>query len=666
MRQTKLVPGEIIGKGLSSGVRYLARVNLGGSQAARMAAYANWDQMLNQGGVGDVLILPDRKTIIVAGGTWSAAVTGAKSLMKLDLETGAILLAATAPSGSIGHAALSPDNQYVVVVSNAAPYIQIYDVATLTLQSATPDVSPGGTVDNVAFIGSTRIAVSGPGAAGPEGNGRLLIYSWPGLTRQAGPLAGAMPAVGYSWSQIAATPDAAKLVMSCSTSISGNPGGFLVYDTTTWSQLVTTAIMANANYQTTNELKISPNGKYAITRSTLVSAGNMLICADISTNPPTKVPLNLPLSPANTYTKFVWLDAEHVLVYIVIAAVSTAPPVGAYNVGWVIHVPSGTTVETRADDGLQAFSTQFAFTPGMVYRKLSGTVKDGAGNPLARTVVALDKETLAEIGRATSSAVDGSFVMSVFSSLPAIVLSLGAGAEVTKLFDSVVPVATSKWPNILVPNRRFVLHLSGNVTDATGNTSPVANNMTYATAQFGQGGKFTRDKTKYVNIPPSSSHNISGSTPFCISHWFSLDVAPDGTPMALMGKAAALDQGFYTCVQAGSTGGTTSIGFMTSASGTSGSITVLGANVPALVLGRQYHMAVTNDGTTQRLFLDGQMVASRATTSIHTSSAPLQIGRINVTDYEYPFSGTIDEVMLVIGEPVWTSDFVVPSEQFPA
>lgn len=441
MRQTKLIPGEFIGKVDSTNARYLARVNLGGSLAARYAAYANWYYALNQTGLyGDILILPDRKTIIVAGNQWHTSVTGNKSLIKVDLETGAITLAGTPPAGIVRHAILSPDNLYIVLASDSTPFVQVYDVATLTLQATVPDISPAYAYA-LAFIGTTRLAVAGGGATGPEGNGRLLIYSWPGLVRQPGPASIDMPYVSSAWEQMAVTPDGSRLVMAASTGVSGNPGTLLVYNTATWSQLVTTAVVPISAYVREGELKISPNGKYAVTRANSVSTGNHLIVIDLTTSPPSKVPMTISPAPAaGGVSRFQWLDNERILFISNLPAVTTTPPASIHDCAWVIHVPTSSVLDVRADTGMQSMTTQSALVPGAVYRKLAGTVHDGSSNPLSRTVVALDKETLQEIGRATSSAVDGSFTMIVFSPFPALVLALGSGAEVTKLFDSVVPV----------------------------------------------------------------------------------------------------------------------------------------------------------------------------------------------------------------------------------
>jgi hypothetical protein len=67
----------------------------------------------------------------------------------------------------------------------------------------------------------------------------------------------------------------------------------------------------------------------------------------------------------------------------------------------------------------------------------------------------------------------------------------------------------------------------------------------------------------------------------------------------------------------------------------------------AIVAGTAYHVVGTFDGTTQRLYLNGAQVASRAQTgAASVSTAPLTIGSWGASEY---FNGTIDEVAVYRG-----------------
>jgi hypothetical protein len=64
----------------------------------------------------------------------------------------------------------------------------------------------------------------------------------------------------------------------------------------------------------------------------------------------------------------------------------------------------------------------------------------------------------------------------------------------------------------------------------------------------------------------------------------------------------------------------------------------------ALTLNTWVHLAATYDGTTQRLFVNGVQVATKATTgAIKVSTGALRIGGNNVWTNEW-FAGLIDEV----------------------
>jgi hypothetical protein len=71
-----------------------------------------------------------------------------------------------------------------------------------------------------------------------------------------------------------------------------------------------------------------------------------------------------------------------------------------------------------------------------------------------------------------------------------------------------------------------------------------------------------------------------------------------------------------------------------------------------LVAGRWYHMAVTRAGTTIRLFLDGNLEDSDTFVTSLTNSNPI-IGRLH--------DGWIDELRVVKGEALWTTNFQPPT-----
>jgi hypothetical protein len=90
-----------------------------------------------------------------------------------------------------------------------------------------------------------------------------------------------------------------------------------------------------------------------------------------------------------------------------------------------------------ANTSIHAFDIQPAFTK----RKLAGTVLDASLAPVDREVIVIARDTGRLLATTTSSSVDGTFLIELYTTSPVIVLAKGEGAEVTKLVDNVVPVA---------------------------------------------------------------------------------------------------------------------------------------------------------------------------------------------------------------------------------
>lgn len=77
----------------------------------------------------------------------------------------------------------------------------------------------------------------------------------------------------------------------------------------------------------------------------------------------------------------------------------------------------------------------------LVKRKFAGTVVNAADAPVAREVRIYERRTGRFIESGMSDAVTGAFSITVYTTAPCMVIALGEGSEVTKLVDSVAPVA---------------------------------------------------------------------------------------------------------------------------------------------------------------------------------------------------------------------------------
>jgi len=77
------------------------------------------------------------------------------------------------------------------------------------------------------------------------------------------------------------------------------------------------------------------------------------------------------------------------------------------------------------------------------------------------------------------------------------------------------------------------------------------------------------------------------------------------------------------------------------------------------------HVALTKQGSTWRLFLNGQLNVSGTNTSTQTSVADLFVGAFLLSGTYYSLTSFyVDEFRLVNGAAVWTSNFVPPTAPY--
>ncbi|HEY0953974.1 MAG TPA: LamG domain-containing protein [Roseateles sp.] len=122
----------------------------------------------------------------------------------------------------------------------------------------------------------------------------------------------------------------------------------------------------------------------------------------------------------------------------------------------------------------------------------------------------------------------------------------------------------------------------------------------------------------------------------------------------ILGKASSGNQSYYLSVN-----GAGSLSFNFSTNGSSGGIVSVTGPAP---IGSFYHFEVGRSGNTFYLFIDGDLKATAAYSgTFYNSSDPLNIGRINVSAFEYYFKGQLRELRIRKGVGPHTASFTPPT-----
>ena len=102
---------------------------------------------------------------------------------------------------------------------------------------------------------------------------------------------------------------------------------------------------------------------------------------------------------------------------------------------------------------------------------------------------------------------------------------------------------------------------------------------------------------------------------------------------------------------------------------TTGAMTSIGSpTAQAWVNGTWYHIAVTRQGTTYRIFRDGALVHTRASevrTIGTNASAPVQVGGQSANSSSSTPFALIDDVRITVGTARYTAAFTPPTAAFP-
>lgn len=351
--------------------------------------------------------------------------TGVGALQWVNFETGAIQNAAVGPSGIVNLGDILADKSLFVVGTQSAPFIEFWDPATrnkVALQIASGMFT--STVDDVKFSpdGSSFIATS---RATPWAS--LFTTS---TRAKVSDLAGTVARISrVDWS-----PDGNWVVLGGDFR-STAPGSVLIYDTASFTLQSYSGTMFAHSFNL-GEIRFSPDSQYIAGISNGPNASETLVLirmSDLSRIPvtlPTELRGHLETNICSAVLK--WLSNTH------FAIAYTTP-----TLGWRFVVYDITSMSVVCNIPLPFSKTANSYhrpqlNPSMVIRKISGTVKDGSGNPLERKVVIYHRETNDRVGEATSDAL-GVFSCYIFTSELVYGVAIGIGSEIVDILDPITP-----------------------------------------------------------------------------------------------------------------------------------------------------------------------------------------------------------------------------------
>lgn len=239
-------------------------------------------------------------------------------------------------------------------------------------------------------------------------------------------------------------------------------------------------------------------------------------------------------------------------------------------------------------------------------------------------------------------------------------------------FTPAFAVSTS---TIFDTDTKLMLHTNGadastTFTDSstTANTVTAVGNAQIDTAQskFGGASGLFDGTGDYLTVPDSANWAF-GSGAFTIDFWVRFNTVPAGfTALVTQFDAFNTDRSW----QIGHTGSTNTFSFAVSNTGSSTADAISASWSPSTAT--WYHIAIIRTGDSLKAFIDGTQVGSTYTLSaaysLKDSAGLLVVGAQQSSGgsntYQFFHDGWIEELRIVKGTAVWTSNFTPPSAEY--
>ena len=203
-------------------------------------------------------------------------------------------------------------------------------------------------------------------------------------------------------------------------------------------------------------------------------------------------------------------------------------------------------------------------------------------------------------------------------------------------------------------------HLSS-IEDGSSNAHAITKNggvSTQASSPYGNGYSVYFDGTDdYLSIADDASLEV-GSGDFTLEAWV-YKTSSTSTPAGIFCKrGSSWAAGDWSLIQDMVAGELTLYSYDYNSSGTVPLFQVTGGGINAW-----HHIALSREGNTWRLFVDGTVVGEvTSSITITDTATPVIIGKDNYTGGRWYTQGYISDLRLVKGTAVYTSNFTPPTE----
>lgn len=167
-----------------------------------------------------------------------------------------------------------------------------------------------------------------------------------------------------------------------------------------------------------------------------------------------------------------------------------------------------------------------------------------------------------------------------------------------------------------------------------------------------------------INVAAGTEMYLNGA--FCVEAWVYLISQVNEYGAIIASQRSSYFAG-ADLLFAGGSGAPAGVANRLAAGGYSLNTTGGGLATGSVTTGQWYHIALTRDGSTLRIFLDGNMQSSRTFTDAFDLSANggARIGRNEWDGANGYLHGYVDQVRVTNGEARYTTSFTPPTAPFP-